>query len=310
MQIRSNWQTKGSVRVVKRYRDSDRTDVVFDDNNLIVGLGRRVMSRLIASSVSPRPVATGTAPAIEVVRAKPVGMVAAYVAITPVVNSSNLELRLYEDTGSGPAVVSDSLQVLVPGATTIAQVVSQINASTGWRAVAISGMSSRDAATLLTVTEAPALGTLTSYGTDLSVQQSTSKRTLYAIYSQTVSSPTDPGDLRIDRFRWGTGGHVVGSPTLAKSVLFSDERLVSGLRPIDYNPTAVDPNLDSLPVTVTFANTGIVTFTSTLTVDAANGLKVSEAGLYTPRFMVAKKNFGQITKTDEFSLIAEWSLVF
>ena len=109
---------------------------------------------------------------------------------------------------------------------------------------------------------------------------------------------TNVSELFITNMRWGTAGHDPGNPT----------------EPI--NPTLADTDLSaplSSPtqkaVTVDYPTDQSVQFTAALDQTEANGEGLSEMGLFTNThdLMFARKNFGLLTKTSDFTF--EWRYI-
>ena len=197
---------------------------------------------------------------------------------------------------------------------TVATLAAWITSQTGWRAVVLNSLGSVDAGNVLRVPSGPCLGTSSTYASDGVVTASASARTLGAVTTVTntltvagVSPALSCSDLYVDRIRFGTGGHQVAAPSLGNDVLASDEDLTARLLASDYTNAV---GIDYMPATVSYPNTAVILFTATFGVGQGNGLNISEAGLFAPAFMVARKNFSQAAKTSSFEWSAEWSLIF
>jgi len=111
---------------------------------------------------------------------------------------------------------------------------------------------------------------------------------------------TNPNQLFITNMRWGTGGHNPGSPTEPLTPSVSDEDLAS---PIS-TPA-------SKPITIDYPTETSVRFTAELDQSEANGEGLSEEGLFTDLdFLFARKTFGLLTKTADFSFVFRHTILF
>lgn len=119
----------------------------------------------------------------------------------------------------------------------------------------------------------------------------------------TIGGPvsiTNPDQLFITNMRWGTGGHNPGNPTEPLTPSTSDEDLASPI---------VSPA--SKPVTIDYPTDTSVSFTAELGQSEANGQGLSEEGLFSDvDFMFARKTFGLLTKTADFSFSFKHTLLF
>lgn len=294
---------KGSVVLTKVYSDG-RREIVVHDPNLVVTMGRRVMSRLIGGVVTSPTIVEGVQPVLRIIRDTTGSPDRAYAEFQPVEGTNEYQFRLLKDVG-GTITAEYASGAFAGGAKTISQLVTEINAVTGYRYMAevVGALGNTDAVTLLPVLEADCLGDAASY---TQAFEEPYARTLYA--AVTAENSVEAADLYVDRIRFGTEGHDPDTPTVGKDVLMSDEQLSVKLRAAElgYSTEAED----YLPVTVSYPNTGHIAFTSSLDLSSANGLNISEVGLFTPTYIVAKKNFGQILKSPDFSLEITWTLIF
>ncbi len=112
---------------------------------------------------------------------------------------------------------------------------------------------------------------------------------------------TGPEDLFITKMRWGTGGHDIGNPTIPLDPAVGDEHLVAPLVSPAYKTVTVDYPADST-----------VRFTGILETGDANGQGISEVGLFTDQYelMFARKTFGILTKSSDFSFEFRYSIIF
>ena len=305
---------RGMFQLLRRQIGEKEYEVLVDDRNLVVTLGRRAMSRLISGMASTPTVLESTRPALTVLRNSTGSPGGAFITIEQLAGTNDFLVTLCKGTPASPTV-EFSRQFTGGTTETITTLASWIGSQTNWYAVVLNSLGSLDASTLLSTPASPCLGSASSYATNGDVVASPSARTLRALtsYTRTLAvTGTPPAlsclDLYIDRIRFGTQGHVTASPTLGKTVLATDEVLTASLLASDYLGT--NPANDYLAATVTYPNTGIVTFTAQLDGNVANGLDISEAALCTQTFMIARKNFGKITKSNSFELVANWSLVF
>lgn len=301
---------RGGVLVQRRWRDG-RVDVVVEDPNLIVTLGRRVMSRVISGAVNSPTVLRGTQPAIRILRntanvggASPTS---AWVTFYQEAGTANFRFQLWAK-GSGSAV-KEFESVFVGGVKNVNQLVADVNAAaTNW-VCAVVGTTGLTDATLLQPTHpagaAFALGNQSSY---TAPALGTSAYVCELRVAKSVEQAVSLSDLKVDRLRFGTEGYDPATPLVGKDVLATDEWMNSPLRAIDYNKAF---GSDYATVVTAYTNSAQVSFTGVLTQSDANGRYISEFGLYTSgNLMVAKKNSGQIAKTSLFSLECTWTLIF
>jgi hypothetical protein len=110
-----------------------------------------------------------------------------------------------------------------------------------------------------------------------------------------------PSELFITKMKWGTGGHDPLNPTVPVPPTLDDEYL--------YNPIP-DP-LFKL-VTVDYTADATVRFTATLEQNDANGLGISEVGLFSNAhdLMFCRKSFGILTKSADFAFEFRYSVLF
>lgn len=303
---------KGMVELFRVYPDGSRERIV-EDPNLVVTLGRRVMSRLIGGVLNSPTLLHTTQPAIRLIR--DTGTVSGGGAATdawcrffqvPDTNS----FRFQAIATDGGVTVTEVDQTFAGGAKTITQLVADIDGHARWYASVVGAVGSYDATNLLRQHDAAklfALGNQASYSGGFST--SPYLRDLFMLRTVEEGSLTAPL-LSVARVRFGTEGHQPASPTLGKDVLASDERLDGAIRASDINEAL--PTSDYLAVSPAYDTTpSQVTFVATLDQTDANGLSLSEVGLYTNGdALVAKKTFGQIAKTNAFAIEVRWTLLF
>jgi len=119
----------------------------------------------------------------------------------------------------------------------------------------------------------------------------------------TIGGPvvvTNPNQLYVTRMKWGTAGHNPGNPTEALTPTVSDEDLASPIVSPAFKAVVVDYPTDTS-----------VRFTAELDQTEANGLGLSEEGLFTSvNFMFARKTFGLLTKTSDFTFQFRHTILF
>lgn len=304
---------RGGVLIQRVWRDG-RVEVVVEDPNLIVTTGRRVMSRIISGAASSPTLARGVRPAIRIIRStanvEGTGNAPtdAWVRFYQEAGTANFHFELWGKHAGGE--VKEFEGIYVGGAKTLSQLVSDINSqeSGRWYAEILNSLGAVDFTNLLpthSTGKTFALGDQASYGGGFST--SPYQRVLYALSSHTPAVVLN--DLQVTRLRLGTEGHKPDDLLVGKDVLASDEWLSAALRASDLGEAL--PADDYISVTVTYPNTAQVAFTGTLDQSSANGRYISEAGLFsTGDHMVARKNFGQIAKTNLFALEVTWTLIF
>lgn len=297
---------RGEFRLIKAFADG-RTEVVVNDPNLVVTLGRRVMSRAIAGAATFPSILQTVLPAIRIIRTT-AGSATAATAQFSLPSAGNCRLVLSKTIASVTTV--DSAINFVAGTTTLTQLITQINAvgQGQWRAAVVGAVGANDASSLISVNSATCLGDAGPYNAgNFDAPDSANKaRTLYAI--ATLTRPVTAPDLAVTGMRFGTEGATIADAAVAKGVLASDEQMVCKVRASEYGNAAEADDL--LTSVVSYTNSAQVMFKSSLAVSQGNGLSVSEAGLFTPTFLVAKKNFGAVVKSGAFSLEVEWTLIF
>jgi len=107
-------------------------------------------------------------------------------------------------------------------------------------------------------------------------------------------------DKPITNMRWGSGGHNPSTPTEAIPPSATDTALATPI---------VSPA--SKPVTITYPSVTSVKFSATLDQTEANGVGLSEEGLFNnDDDMWARKTFGIITKSSSWSLTFSHVLLF
>lgn len=305
-------KVNGSVTMFRVYSDGTREQIVHDPN-LVVTLGRRVMSRLIGGVLNSPTLLHNTTPCIRLIR--DTGNVSgggiatsAWVRFfqVPFTNS----FRFQAQATDGTITVTEVDQTFAGGTKTIAQLIADIDGHANWYATVQNGTGSFDATNILRTHDAAklfAMGDASSYSGGFA--SSPFLRELYMLNTVEEGSLSAPL-LSVGRIRFGTEGHQPASPTLGKDVLASDERLYGAIRASDLNETT--PALDYLAVTPSYETTpSQVTFVATLDQTDANGLSISEVGLFTNGdALVAMKTFGQIAKTNSFAIEIRWTLIF
>lgn len=287
---------KGGLRLVAKYVDGRQRTLV-EDNNLVVSMGRKVMSRLIGGIVDSPTITKTVQGGIRIVRSTNGSPTSAYVKVYTDGNDTVVEgwTNL-----SGSAAWS---QRFVGGVKTLGQLRDDINAVTGWFSEVLNGLTNVDAVSLVRTPQAGCLGNQSSYtSTD-----NAHSRTLFTVTTETVAVVAD--DLFINRIRFGSQGHDPNNTAIGKDVLASDEQLTSGLRAADLGNATQAADFLTLDE-VLYPTSAQVAFVATLSASQGNGLNISEAGLFTPGLMVARKNFGIIPKTSTFGIEATWTLVF
>jgi len=302
--------SRGSVSLTAVYDDGTR-ELLVSDPNLVVTTGRRAMSRLISGAVSSPTLLYGVVPALRIIRTtadvESIGgaCVEAWARVYQIEGTATYRIDLVAQNAT-TAYVEWSLEF--PGnAYRLTDIAAAINATANWVCEILNSLDANDASLLLATHDAGkhfALGDEASYvsiGTD-------SRSAVLNAYS-TGTDTVVPADLYIEGVRFGTEGHDPVTPTSALDVQTTDEDLRARLRAIEYGG-AVSTD-DVLDVVVTYPNPQHVTFTSVLTASQANGRALSEVGLYTASgVLVAKKNFGQITKSNLFAIECNWTLLF
>lgn len=119
-----------------------------------------------------------------------------------------------------------------------------------------------------------------------------------------VDVSAHPEYLYITKMKWGTGGHDPLDPTQPIPPTVADEALAAPIASPAYKPVTVDyPSYTS------------VRFTATLDQTEANGVGLSEEGLFctgdgADEFMFARKTFGLLTKTSDFSFSFAHTVIF
>lgn len=298
--VEDRFDVRGAVRIDKVFADG-RRELAVEDPNLIVTIGRRVMSRILGGGASSPTILNGVQGAIRIIRTTTGSPDRAYCTMEEVDGTNEYRFSLTSVTGGTPTVEYDS-DPFAGGSKTLTQLVAEINAVSNWEAEVMNGLGSVDAITLLPVRESDALGDQASYTQVLGDPYA---RTLYATSSVTDSVVV--ADLYVDRIRFGTEGHDESTPTVGEDVLASSEQLGVKLRAGDYGEA--DEDTDYVLATASYPNTGQVAFTASLGSTVANGLDISEVGLFTSGYMLARKNFGQILKASDFSLEITWTLI-
>lgn len=111
---------------------------------------------------------------------------------------------------------------------------------------------------------------------------------------------TNASQLIITQMRWGTAGHNPSNPT---------EPVPPTADNINLGATLASPTFKA--VTVDYPTTTSVRFAASLEQSEANGQGLSEEGLFsTDGFMFARKTFGILTKTSDFSFQFLHSILF
>ena len=296
---------RGGLCITRIDRATRKRDTLVDDQNLIVTQGRRVFSRLIVG-FDGTPLVTKTQQrGIRIVRDTSDSAVDAWVSIVPVSGTNEFTFELWRNDG---ADVLEFSQQYPSGVLDLNGLVAAVNTVSGWYAETMNGLGGTDAATLLTVYKAPALGDAASYSSGITTIPHTRELTVLKTLA-TYTTPNEITPFIIGGLRFGTEGHVQATPTTAKDVGAGDEYLSASLRASDYGNAT--PSEDQLPVSVQYPLPSQVNLVATLAASQGNGLSLSEAGLFTTNgYMIARKNFGRIAKTNLFDLEAVWSLYF
>lgn len=114
---------------------------------------------------------------------------------------------------------------------------------------------------------------------------------------------TVPESLFISQMRWGTGGHNPSTPTVPIPPSSGDESLTLPITSPVFKPVTIDYPTDMS-----------IRFTATLGLDEANGEGLSEEGLFAAgegvAIMFARKTFGLLTKTPDFSFEFRHTIIF
>jgi hypothetical protein len=297
---------RGGLHLEKRYRGG-KTEVVLDDRNLIVSIGRRLFSRLIAGGSGSPSILRGQQYGLRVIRSTTGAPTAAWVAFSQIAGTNEFLFELYTNAGR------EYFWQFTSGQQTLATLAAAISGQTGWKADVMNSLGSVDATTLATTPRADALGSAASYTNGWSSNYTRRLVVNASVEQVLVPDPLEPvltaKPLLINGIRFGTGGHDVAVPANGKPVLANEEYLTSMLRASDISGAA--EGMDTLAVQVTYPTATQVAFTATLPASEANGLNLSEASLVAAGdFQVARKNFGQILKTNSFDFIAKWTLIF
>lgn len=306
-------RVRGDVELFRVFPDG-RRELIDTAPNLVVTLGRRVMSRLIGGVLNTPTLLHNTQPAIRLIRDTDVvdggggAATDAWVRFYQIADTNTFRFVTEATDGGAPVVEVD--QTFAGGTKTIAQLVADIDGHARWYASVVGSVGSLDATNLLRNHDAArlfAMGSVASYGGGFST--SPYLRELYMLSTIEEGSLTAPL-LSVSRIRFGTEGHQPAAPTLGKDVLASDERLDGAIRASDLGEAS--PADDYLSVSPTYISTpSQITFVATLDQTDANGRSISEVGLYTNGdALVAKKTFGQIAKTNAFAIEIRWTLIF
>lgn len=103
---------------------------------------------------------------------------------------------------------------------------------------------------------------------------------------------TNPANLFITRMKWGTGGHDILIPTNPLTPSVNDEDLAVSIVSPASKLCAID-----------YPTTTSIRFTASLEQNEANGNGLSEEGLFSDdlQFLFARKTFGLLSKTSDFS---------
>ena len=127
--------------------------------------------------------------------------------------------------------------------------------------------------------------------------------TLYDVThpSYPTATITNVSQLFITKMMWGTGGDEPLSPTTPIPPTVDDEQLAEPLSSPAFKLAVVD-----------YPTTTSVRFTASLDQSEANGEGISEVGLFTNQFdlLFARKTFGILTKSSDFSFEFRYSIVF
>lgn len=294
---------RGCLHLSKRFLDG-HTEVALDDKNMIVSVGRRLLSRLISGAAGAPTILRGQQYGLRVIRGTTGAPSSAWVTFARVSGTNEYIFELFE---SGARVY---FWQFTSGQQTLSTLAAAISGRTGWKADVMNGLGSVDATMLAETPRADSLGDTSTY-TNGWVSTFTRRLVVNASVEQSIGplTPNTPNPLYISGIRFGTQGHDTITPSIANPVLASSEYLTSMLRASDISGSVEGQDL--LPVQVSYPNTSQVTFTSVLPASEANGQFLSEASLVAAGdYQVARKNFGRIEKTNTFDFIAKWTLIF
>ncbi len=119
--------------------------------------------------------------------------------------------------------------------------------------------------------------------------------------SYPLATITNVSELFITKMMWGTGGDEPLTPTIPIPPTVDDEQLAEPLTSPPYKTAVVD-----------YPTATSVRFTASLLQSEANGEGISEVGLFTDQFdlLFARKTFGVLTKSSDFSFEFRYSVVF
>jgi len=293
---------KGCLEISKVYQDG-REEVVVEDKNLIVSLGRRLMSRLIAGAQGSPTILRGVQYGLRVIRTTTGTPASAWISFEQIAGTNEFLFSLYTDLSGTP----EQYFQFAAGTQNLTTLAAAISAVSGWKADVMNSLGSIDATLLEQTPRADCLGTAGSYSNGWT-SASTRRLAVRASYEQVLTAGT-LSPLLVSGIRFGSEGHQPAATSLGKDVLSTDEYLTSMLRASDYLNSV--EGQDSLPIVVTYTGASQVTFTATLAASMANGFNISEAALIAAGdTQIARKNFGVILKSSAFDLVARWTLIF
>ena len=293
---------RGGLQITKRFPESGHCQVVLGGPNLVVSQGRRLFSRMISGCAGIPSILRTQQPGLKIIRDTNGSPTTAWVVVSAV-SASEVLVQGYTSLSGTPEF---SFQFLA-GVYTLSALAAAISAVAHWRADVLNSLGSVDAAFLITTPRADCLGDQASYTNGFT--SGYSRQLIVAAGVESSITADAPLSLKIDRMRVGTQGHQPAATTLGKDVLMGDEYLTSRLRSSDLGNSAEADNY--MPATTTYSGTGQVTFQSVLGTTQGNGLNISEAALVSANdLMVARKNFGQISKTNSFELVFDWTLIY
>ena len=304
--LRDHVHMRGGLQLQKRDKGG-KTEIVLDDRNLIVSIGRRLFSRLISGGAGSPTILRGQQYGLRVIRSTTGSPTAAWVTFSQVAGTNEFLFELYTNSGR------EYFWQFTAGQQTLTTLAAAISGQAGWKADVMNSLGSVDATLLAQTPRADALGSAASYTngwTSNYTRRLAVGASIEQVLTPNVTTPIRTAEpLIITGIRFGTGGHDLAVPSTGKPVLATDEYLTSMLRASDIS--GANEGQDLLPIQVTYPSPAQVAFTAVLPASEANGLNLSEASLVAAGdFQVARKNFGQILKTNSFDFIAKWTLIF
>lgn len=298
---------EGSLKIVKYFPESGKKEVVFEKDNLIVLDAR--LSILGTLYSTPLTISTITC-------------VGNLVTVTTSSNHNLVTSNLVRITGVTPSEYNGSFPIIVTGATTFTYYALSVIASPG------SGASMRT----FFVTEPDPIDTL-RIGTGGGLDSRSIGSCTISISSSTLTSLTSgflPSDVGQNMTIPGAGvggsefnviitsyvssTEVTISEAAATSVSGVSVTIGQGLFPKEEDPLQSDlvTPVATLPVTYTTdLTTPSITFLADADQSTANGLTLSEAGLFkVTGAMFNVKNYPGIPKTSDFGVHYVWTIKF